>query len=181
MKRLIALLIMTLFVSITMAQTTLDPCFKVKPPIFQYTKKDIAPAIIKCSASFLSGFVGKSTWETVSNSYPYFQAAFPHANPQYCNPALSSNNKFKNNDPLQGYNSLWSKTLGVAYSDLYHIAQTGDVGLYTFGCVFPIGSKISFRKYPGRWFAKYVTEGAVLWFCRDAGFELSRRFIYKIK
>lgn len=173
MRRLLLTLSLCLVSLLSVCQNT---------KIFYYTKKDIAPAIIKCSASFLSGFVGKSTNETIDHSYPYFQATFPNANPQYCNPDLSWVNKYKNHDPTQGYNSLWSKHIGVVYSDLYHLSNMFDTGLYTFGCLLPIGNReITFRKHTVKFLIKYSVEGTVLWFCRDLGFETSRKFIYKIK
>lgn len=146
-----------------------------------YTKEDIKPFALKCSFAFASG-ICKGTVETISHSYGDFKNRFPNANDHFCNPDLSWVNKYKNNDPSQGYSNIWNKTIGVAYSDLYHLGQWGDTGLYTIGCLFPLKSgKIKFKEHPWKWIARYVGEGAVLWMCRDAGFTITHDLFFKIK
>lgn len=75
---------------------------------------------------------------------------------------------------------MWDMYIGVAYKDLYHLTNTFDTGLLTFGCIFPLKSdKIKFKEYPGRWLLRYGGEGAILWFCRNAGFTLTYDVILK--
>lgn len=80
------------------------------------------------SRSFVVGAGAGAAWgthEVTAHHYPAFQAAFPNANPQFWNPAISHTNKYWRNVPAH-------------ISDAKHLLASGNQVLLVAGA-FDIG------------------------------------------
>ena len=87
-------------------------------------KHAIAPAALSFSAGAAWG-----THETLMHHYPKFQRAFPNADPQWWNPAISWENKHKSDVPV------W-------FSDAKHtLASTSQVCLFGAGLTITLGER----------------------------------------
>ena len=94
----------------------------------------VLPSQAKCQkwkdfAAFGGGLVAGGAWglhEVTAHHYGEFQKAFPKANPQFWNPALSWENKHKRNVPAH-------------ISDAKHLLASGNQ-IAIFSTAFVIGS-----------------------------------------
>lgn len=93
------------------------------------------------------GGAAKGFNETLLFHYDRFDKAFPNANDQWFNPALSWRNKYKNGDPMQGARFPGSTTIFVAVTDQYHLNNLIYRGAIITGLAIKIGQKQKFIYY----------------------------------
>jgi hypothetical protein len=115
----------------TQAQNFSEPPAAINSISFKETsKKDIrlGPGKWKITSNhlitgglvFLAG-AAKGFNETLQFHWKEFHRQFPHANPQWYNPAISWRNKYKNGDAAQGPKSFLSTSVLIMFTDQYHL------------------------------------------------------------
>jgi hypothetical protein len=127
--------------------------------------------IIGCATSF-GGGMAWGLHEVIHYHYPKFQQRHPGADPNFWNPAVSWQNKWKNGDPLQGEAFPLSSTALVWTTDAKHIlgiASNGSIVIAT--CVIT-------RRDKRKWW-EYGIDIVALGLARSAGFYLTYNIIYK--
>lgn len=85
--------------------------------------------------------------ETLMYHYKDFRRAFPDANHQWFNPAISWKNKYKDRDRTKGEAFPFSKSLLVAFTDQYHLNNFIHRGAMGAAIVIKIGEKQKFTYY----------------------------------
>ncbi len=124
---------------------------------WKLTKNKIATGSLMMLGGGAKGFN-----ETLSFHYERFDKAFPHANDQWFNPALSWKNKYKNGDPLQGAKFIGSTSFFVLVTDQYHLNNFIYRAAITSALVIKLGEKQKFKYY--------VLDFAYYTLCYQAGF-----------
>lgn len=84
-------------------------------------------------ASLISG-VSKAFRDTLAHHFE--TSIFRNLNPQFWNPVLSGNNKWKNGDKKQGEKFLFSSTLWVALTEAWHVFEMLNVFFICVGVGF---------------------------------------------
>lgn len=116
--------------------------------------------------SFIGGwFDGENHF--LRNNYEYYQARWPNTNPQYSNPRLSANRKYKDGEEENGpaYTFLGMKSTGVLAftTDKWHLNEFLDM-LMIAGAV---GVTVTLYRWPKgvKWWrvaGRMVTEGFIV-------------------
>jgi len=121
------------------------------------------------STMFLAGaFNGVS--QDLLFHYNEFETTFPNADPQFWNPEISWQNKYKNGDPLQGARFPGSTTILVGTTDGYHaMLSSRDIMIVT---------SISLSSKSRSW-KHFLKKTAVYTLAYGAGFHLTYRTIIK--
>lgn len=139
--------------------------------LFAQPKLELNKILIGSATSF-GGGMAWGLHEVIHYHYPKFQQRHPGADPNFWNPAVSWQNKWKNGDPLQGEAFPLSSTALVWTTDAKHILgimSNGSIVIAT--CVVTIGEK---RKW---W--EYGIDMVASGLARSAGFYLTYNIIYK--
>jgi hypothetical protein len=114
---------------------------------------------------FLAG-ASKGFNETLQFHWKAFRHAFPDANPDWFNPAVSWRNKYKNGDPDAGPKFPLSTSLLVAFTDQYHLNTLINRAAWTSVVVIKIGE----NKKPWK---HYLLDLLYYTACHQAGFALT--------
>ena len=139
--------------------------------LFAQPKLELNKILIGSATSF-GGGMAWGLHEVIHYHYPKFQQRHPGADPNFWNPAVSWQNKWKNGDPLQGEAFPLSSTALAWTTDAKHILgimSNGSIVIAT--CVVTIGEK---RKW---W--EYGIDMVASGLARSAGFYLTYNIIYK--
>lgn len=123
-------------------------------------KEHIVPAAFVLVAGAADGIN-----QALQFRYDGFKRAFPGANDQFYNPAISWTNKYKDHDPAKGEAFLGSKTVFVFTTDAYHLSRFVN-HLFSSGAIaVKIGQKRE------KWFV-YVLQGLSYWVLHRLSFTL---------
>lgn len=93
------------------------------------------------------GGAAKGFNETLQFHPDAFFKAFPGANRQWFDPAISWKNKYKNGDPAQGAKFPLSTSVLVMFTDQYHLNNFLHRVPITSAIVIKIGHKQKFKYY----------------------------------
>jgi hypothetical protein len=143
--------------------------FKMGPKTKAFFKEYGVPAACVFGAGFLDGLV-----EAISFHYANgFKKAFPKANDQFWNPAVSWKNKYKNGDPLLGPKFIGSTGIFSATTDAYHMFRTLSRALNTGALIYALNDARTNALPMKKKIRRMIIEFLALTAIRNLGFFLS--------
>ena len=108
-------------------------------PSIQLNAQSIFRKYVVSSSLLFAGGCSDGMAETMKFRYPEFKKVFPNSSDQFWDPSISWENKYKNNNPLEGPKFFGSTTIFVGVTDSYHMTRTLR-NSFVFGAIaFKIG------------------------------------------
>jgi len=104
--------------------------------------------------------------ETLQFHWKSFKKAFPDANPNWFNPAISWRNKYEDGNPNNGANFPLSTSVLIMFTDQYHLNNFISRGALTTALVIKIGEK-------KKRFGYYVKDFLFYTLCYQVGWSAS--------
>lgn len=131
------------------------------------------------SSMFLSGLLD-GTCESINYHYANgFAPVFPHANPEFWNPAVSWVNKYKDNNPNMGPKYIGSTTFLTFTTDAYHALRTGRNCTDALTLAFYINNSYRQRQVEKPKFKKILLDALILAAIRNIGFCATYSLIFR--
>ena len=126
---------------------------------------------VRYSSAFVAGFA-EGTMDAISFHYDSFQKVHPNANPQFWNPQLSWENKWRNGNKIEGEKFIGSSTFLVWTTD-------GWYGLKAVNRLATFGATITIVNGDKKKWTYYAKELLISYAANRAGFYTSYNLIYK--